>query len=146
MGSLSEITVSYNPKIKLNECPQVKSSQDAYDLLLKNWNEDIQLRESFYIMLLNKANRVKGISLISSGGIDGTIADIKIIFAIAVKTLSSSIILSHNHPSGSLKPSNPDIALTKKTREAGEILGVKVLDHLIVTLDSYYSFTDEGML
>lgn len=95
-------------------------------------------------MLLNKSNRVKGISLISVGGIDGTIADIKIIFAIALKTLSSSIILAHNHPSISLNPSNPDIALTKKAKQVGEIIGVKVLDHIIVTPESYFSFAEEG--
>ena len=85
-------------------------------------------------------------SLISIAGIDGTVADIKIIFAIAIKTLSSSIILAHNHPSGDLNPSNPDISLTKKPKQAGEILGVKVLDHIIVTPEGYYSFSDEGII
>ena len=146
MQRLAEITVQYDPKIRLKDCPQIKDSGTAYDLLLNNWNNDMLLRERFYIILLNKSNRVKGISLISIGGVDGTVADFKIIFAIALKTLSSSIILAHNHPSGSLNPSHPDISLTKKAKEAGEILGIKVLDHLIVTPEGFYSFADEGMI
>ena len=134
---ISEISVSYNPKVKLKDCPQIQNSQDAHKNFCDNWNGDILLRESFYVMFLNKANKVKGISLISIGGIDGTIADMKIIFAIALKTLSSSIILAHNHPSGNLNPSNMDRSLTKKAKEAGEILGIKVLDHLIVTPEAF---------
>ena len=146
MEKLAEIIVRYNPVVRLADCPVITGSKDAYELFMKNWNEDISFRESFYVMYLTKANRVKGISLISMGGLDSTIADRKLIFATALKTLSNSIILAHNHPSGNLKPSNPDISLTRKVRDCGDILDIKVLDHLIITTEGYYSFADEGML
>lgn len=97
-------------------------------------------------MLLNRRNRVLGIVNISQGGISGTIADAKVIFAIALKTCASGIIVSHNHPSGEVDPSEQDLRLTKRLAEAGEILDIKLLDHLIVSTDPYYSFKDEGRL
>ena len=84
--------------------------------------------------------------LISKGGQGGTIADPKIIFKSALENNAASIILAHNHPSGNLKPSQADINLTKKLREAGSFLDIPVLDHLIFTDTSYFSFADEGIL
>lgn len=144
MYHLAEIEIKYHPKIQVRDCPQITGSHHAYDLLLNHWNDDLMYRESFYAMYLNKANRVKGISLISVGGIDGTVADPKIILAIGLKTLSSSIILAHNHPSGNLQPSNADKTLTQNIAQAGELVGIKVLDHLILTPKTYSSFADHG--
>ena len=143
---VSEIQISYHPKVKLQDSPKVTSSEDAYRILIDHWSDDIQLRETFYIMLLNRANKVKGIVPISKGGIVGTVADIRIIFSIALKTMSTGIIMAHNHPSGNLKPSKADTDLTQRCRKAGGLLDINMLDHLIVTEEGYWSFADEGAL
>ncbi|WP_187263082.1 RadC family protein [Pontibacter beigongshangensis] len=102
--------------------------------------------EEFWIILLNRANIVMRKEAISTGGVAGTVADPKIIFKKALEQLASSVILVHNHPSGNLKPSAADIALTKKMKEAGTLLDLPILDHIIFTDNDYYSFADEGIL
>lgn len=102
--------------------------------------------EEFWIILLNRANTIMKKIQISSGGVAGTVADPKIIFKHALENLASAIILVHNHPSGQLKPSAADISLTKKLQEAGKVLDLPILDHLIFTDSSYYSFADEDIL
>ena len=98
-------------------------------------------------MLLNNNNKVKGIYQLSKGGISGTLADLPILFAVVLKSLSVVIILTHNHPSGTLKVSEADRKITEKIKKAGELLDVKVLDHLIIVPDgNYYSFADNGIL
>ena len=97
-------------------------------------------------MLLNRANKVLGFSKISSGGTSGTLVDVKIIFQIALKSNASSIILGHNHPSGNLKPSDADIRITRTIKEAGKMMEIPLVDHLILTDENYYSFADEGMI
>lgn len=94
-------------------------------------------------MLLNSANRVLGVMEVSSGGVAGTVADPKVIFAAALKC--SALILAHNHPSGNLRPSQADTNLTKRLVNGGELLDIAVLDHLIITEDDYLSFADEGL-
>jgi DNA repair protein RadC len=106
---------------------------------------DLQ-HEEFWIILLNRANVVTNKLQVSAGGVAGTVADPKIIFKLALEHLSSGIILIHNHPSGNLSPSQADIDLTKKLREAGKFLDVPVLDHVIFTDNDYYSFADKGTL
>src|SRR5690554_574319 len=144
---VSEINLTYRPKFKASERPKVTSSKDAYDILYNNWDlGKIELLEQFKILLLNRANNVIGIFQVSSGGIAGTVADPKLIFSTALKACASSIILSHNHPSGNLQPSQQDIELTKKIKTGGSYLDIMVLDHVIITSDRYYSFADEGMI
>jgi len=145
--NVSEIIVSYQPKFKACERPTIKQSKEAYEILISNWDSNkIHFQEQFYILLLNNANRVIGISLISTGGKAGTIADPKIIFGIALKSQASSIIMAHNHPSENLNPSQADLQLTAKMVQAGKMLDLPVLDHLIVTSEAYYSFGDEGLI
>lgn len=108
--------------------------------------KSIEHREFFYVMLLNRANRAIGIFQLSMGGITSTVVDLRILFQAAIKANASQIIMAHNHPSGQLKPSETDIALTKRIKSAGEILDIAVLDHLILTADSFYSFADEGQI
>ena len=122
----------------------ITSSLNAFDLL-KPVLLDLN-HEEFWILMLNRANKVIDRTCISKGGISGTTADAKIIFEFALRAHASSIILSHNHPSGNCKPSRADIELTKKLVEGGKLIDVVVLDHLILTNDSYYSFADEGIL
>lgn len=147
MFQVSEISVSYKPKFKASERPKVTASQQVYDIFSSNRDKDIlELKEQFKIMLLNRANRVIGIYEVSNGGMSGTIADPKLIFSTALKACASSIILSHNHPSGNLKPSDADRRLTQKIKAGGELLDLTVLDHVIITAEGYFSFADEGLL
>ncbi len=145
-SNLQEIDILYRNKVKHSEMPKVTSSQDAYDYLISVWSPQIERLEEFVILCLNRSNKVLGFSKISSGGLSGTIADPKVIFQVALKANSSSIILCHNHPSGNIKPSDNDIRLTKKLKRAGEFLDLTVLDHLIISSDSFFSFADESLL
>lgn len=141
---LSEIKVSYS---YTSNKIQISGSHSVYQLIIENWNlGTIQLYEEFKILLLNRNNSVLGIYQISKGGVAGTVVDPKIIFSVALKSLASSIILVHNHPSSNLKPSAADIKITKQLKEAGKLLDIQVLDHLIITAESYFSFADERMI
>lgn len=144
---VSEIKVSYHPKFNASERPKISTSRQTYDILHQNWDLGrIQMQEQFFILLLNRANNVIGMSEISTGGVAGTVADPKIIFGIALKSNSSGIILAHNHPSGNLKPSSEDLSITRKLVEAGKLLNLAVLDHIILTAHGFYSFGDEGLI
>jgi DNA repair protein RadC len=145
-SEVAEITLSYHGRIS-KSAPKILCSSDAAETFRCQWDEGtLGFVEEFKVMLLNRGNRVLGIVQISRGGIAGTVADPKLIFAAALKSAASSIILSHNHPSGNLTPSQADIQLTGKLREAGKFLDLPVLDHVILTQESYYSFADEGLL
>lgn len=144
---VTEIQLIYRSKVKAQDRPQVRGSQDAHKVLMSNWSEAIELFEEFYILLLDRANRVMGRYLVSQGGMSGTVVDAKLVFAAAIKGKASSIILAHNHPSGNLRPSQADIDLTRKLKEGGALLDIPVLDHLILSPEGgYYSFADEGMI
>lgn len=124
--------------------PKITSSVDVFNLMKP---ELLDLaHEEFWILILNRSNLVIKKQLISSGGVSGTVADPKIIFKSALEELASGIILIHNHPSSNLKPSEQDIRLTKQLIEAGKTLQIPVLDHLIFTNESYFSFADEGLM
>ncbi|WP_322973931.1 JAB domain-containing protein [Pedobacter sandarakinus] len=139
--------VSYKPDYNINERPRISSSEETYNLIKQQWDMGrINFLEEFKVVLLNRSNRVLGVVDISMGGVSGTYVDPKIVFAIALKGNASSLILSHNHPSGSLRPSESDIKLTKKLVECGKLLDIVVLDHMIISEQSYYSFADEGMM
>lgn len=144
---INEITVSYNPKFNDTTNEYITASEKAYQQVLKFFNQDtMYMQEQFVVLYLNRANKVLGGYSHSTGGITGTIADIRIILSIALKTLATGIILSHNHPSERLIPSEEDKRLTKKIKEAGNLIDITVFDHLIVSPSSFYSFADEGIL
>ncbi|QED37210.1 DNA repair protein [Antarcticibacterium arcticum] len=147
-AQVNEIVISYSGSLKANLLPKITCSQSAADLAYSQWNKDtIELHETFKIILLNNANKVKGIYETSNGGITGTLVDVRILFAVLLKSLTTAVILVHNHPSGTLTPSEPDKRLTQKIKKAGELFDIKVLDHLILTPDgNYFSFADEGIL
>jgi DNA repair protein RadC len=130
------------------EFPAIKisSSNEAANFIRRFYFDDIEIFESFFILLLNQANKTIGYAKISQGGIAGTVVDVRIIAKYAVESLAVSVILAHNHPSGNLKPSEADLTITKKIKEGLKILDIKVLDHIILTADSYYSFENEGNL
>ena len=144
---VSEIELIYKTKVKASERPIIRQSGDAATLLMSLWNDGkINFVEQFKILLLNRANRVLGVVDISTGGVTGTVADPKLIFSAALKGNACGIILSHNHPSGSIKPSQADEQLTARIKEAGKYLDINVLDHIIITSEGFYSFADEGLL
>ncbi len=123
---------------------KIKTSRDAYEIFKSTMGD--RPYEEFWIILLNRANKVLQKCNISEGGISGTVVDPKKIFKISLDHHASSIILGHNHPSGVVTPSEADQRITKKLRDAGAMLEVTVLDHLIIGEDSYYSFADDGAL
>ncbi len=145
---VKEIKISYQEKLATLQSENIKSSDDAAKLFFDHWDKHtIGLYESFKILLLNNSNKVKGIYELSSGGITGTIVDIRLLFAVVLKSITVGIILVHNHPSGKLKPSQSDINLTKKIKTASEYLDINLLDHLVLAPDgTYFSFTDNGLL
>ena len=126
------------------EKDKIGGSKDAFQILQLKL-EDLP-HEEFWVILLNRANKVIDIKLIGRGGVSSTVVDSKVIFSFALESLASGIILAHNHPSGNLKPSNSDIRLTKKLVDAGKILEVPILDHIIVGDNDYFSFADEGLI
>lgn len=144
---VSEVELIYKSKIKASERPYIKRSMDC-DKILRNYYDEntIELQEQFNILYLNRANRVLAIYKVSTGGITGTLVDIRLILAMALKLAACGIILSHCHPSGNLTPSKADLALTSKMKQAASLLDLMVLDHIILSSESYLSFADEGLL
>ena len=144
---LAEVELVYRTKVKPSKRPQISSTEDCYKILRQIWNPDkIEMVEEFKVLFLNRANKVLGVLDASSGGITGTVADPRLILAAAVKVNAVNIILAHNHPSGSLKPSRADEQLTVKIKEAARFLDMTVLDHVIITAEEFYSFANEGLL
>lgn len=128
----------------VEERKKITSSQDIFKLMGMKFR-DLPYEE-FWVLYLNRSNKVIDKVKMSQGGISGTVVDVRLILKKAVESLASSIILSHNHPSGQLKASQQDIELTKKLQKASEYLDIKVLDHLIFADNQYYSFADEGLI
>ncbi|MEC3908892.1 JAB domain-containing protein [Tamlana sp. 2201CG12-4] len=145
---VNEISVSYKEKIRTMESKGIKSSEDAAKLFFESWNRDtIGFQETFKVLLLNNANKMKGVYQLSTGSLTGTMIDMRILFAVIIKTLSVGVILAHNHPSGQLKPSEADKRLTQKIQKASKFFDVNVLDHLIIVPNGhYYSFADNGLM
>ena len=147
LNTLSEIQIKYNPKVSAFDRPQIKSSQDAFiQFMLFLDTQQFYIKEEAAVLYLNRANRVIGGYKLSMGGITGTIVDIRIILGIALKSLSCGIIIAHTHPSGELVPSTNDRDFTLKLKEAGKVMDIKLLDHLIIADGRFYSFADEGVI
>lgn len=144
---IAKVELVYKTHGDLTSRPRITDSSMAYDVLMGEWDMNkIELIEDFMILLVNRAHYCLGVSQISSGGRTGTVADAAIIFATALTANACNIVLAHNHPSGNLQPSAADIYVTQELVKAGKTLGIHVLDHLIVTPKSYYSFGDEGLM
>ena len=144
---VTEVNLVYRNKAKASERPRVMSSKEAFNVLMKSWDQDkIELQEQFRVLLLDRKSSCLAVSTVASGGISSCIVDLKLVFATAIKACASYIVLSHNHPSGNKTPSAEDKSLTRKFVEAGKILDVHVLDHIIVTKEGYTSLADEGEL
>lgn len=143
---VSEIEIIYNPVIKPSDRITITGSADAEKVFRKIWCKPMELRECFYALFLNRANKVLGYYLVSMGGITGTVVDIRTIFQAALKANACSVILGHNHPSGNTKPSDADMQVTSKARDAGKFLDISLLDHLIILPEGYFSMADEGLI
>lgn len=126
---------------------KIRSSKDAVNIFREVWDKDtLEICESVMIIFLNRSNNTIGWFKVSQGGINGTIVDNRLILVTALKCLASSMIICHNHPSGNTEPSPADINVTKKLKEAAALLDMQILDHLILTEDSYYSMADNGVM
>ena len=126
------------------EAPQIKCSKDVFDILSPLLSD--LAYEEFWILFLNRSNKVINRMKLSQGGISGTVTDIRIVLKKAIEYLASGIIVCHNHPSGNLNPSESDTRITQKIKEAGNIMDIQLLDHLIISEKDYYSFADNGLL
>lgn len=122
----------------------ITSSNDGYQIL-KKYLSDLRTEE-FWAIFMNQSNRVLHFSQLTQGGINQSIVDVRILFKTALDHYATAIIIAHNHPSGSLKPSQEDLEITQRIREAGKMLNIQLLDHLIITQNSYFSFSDDGLL
>lgn len=145
MNLISEIEVSYNPHRIADY--KISNSRELFELVLSQWNwKEIEMLEEVKVIFLNRNNIVIGIYNLAKGGISQCTVDIRIILGIALKSLSTSIILVHNHPSGNLQPSQSDKEITQNLKEACKMVQIALIDHLIITKENYYSFADEGLL
>lgn len=147
-SELGEISIGYKYLSSIENRPKITDTKEAYDVCKLLIDADkIGIQEQFVIIYLNNSNVVIGSCNAFTGGHTGTVVDIKIIVATALKLMATSVIICHNHPSGNTKPSNQDITLTKKIKSALEFMDMKLIDHIIVTpFDTYSSFIQEGLL
>jgi len=143
---ISEIKIKYNPVKLDNGNIKITNSDDAFKLVLKHWNPDIiELQEEFKVLLLNNSNEVLGIYEMTKGGMTSTLVDIKLLFAVVLKSCATAIITVHNHPSGKLKPSNSDIDIYNKIKNAAKMFDINYLDNLIISTTGKFSFSDENV-
>lgn len=144
---ITEVELVYHNKQKPSERISIPSSEHAYRLFYDTWDKGkLELQEQFRIILLDQKSSCLGISTLASGGVSQCIVDLKLVFAMALKAKASGIILAHNHPSGSKKPSENDKTLTAQFSVAGRILDIPVLDHLIITTEGYTSMALEKLM
>lgn len=145
-----KIMETYLYSIKKNQsefsCQKISSSKDAEQFIRQFYGDDLEVYESFFLLLLNQANETIGYAKISQGGIAGTVVDVKIIAKYVVDTLSQAVVLAHNHPSGNIRPSQADENITTRIKATLNLFDCKVLDHLILTADNYFSFQDNGLI
>ena len=137
-NKIAEIELKYTPSKMVNKI--ISNSQDAFTILLGDWNQDsINLYEEFKILLLNNRNEVLGIHTLSKGGMTGTVVDLKLMFAIILKSCAVGFIVAHNHPSGKLNASESDLSIHERIQKSAEFLGLTYLDNLIIAKNDYYS-------
>ena len=146
MFELKEIEIHYKSLMTFEERVNISTPKETFLFALKIWPSTIEVQESFYVLFLNRANQILGVYPLSKGNISATVVDVKTMIAVALRTLTQSIIMIHNHPSGNTKPSKADDEITKKVQEGCNYLDINLLDHLIITRESYYSYSEENKL
>lgn len=145
IDQFSEVQISYSNKVPSRDRVKVKGSRDAEQAFRTVWPSITHI-EYCYILLMNRQNQVLGFHQLSKGGITGSIIDVRVVFQLALKAAATSIIIAHNHPSGNLDASEADKRITLQLKQEGTILDIPVLDHIILTEESYYSMADYGLL
>ena len=142
---VSEVELTYKNNVPYNQRQKISNSQGAYEILTNLFPENtMDYRETFIVLYLNRANQVLGYSVISQGGTSNTTVDIKMVIQTALLANASFIMLAHNQPNRNVQPSSDDNKITKRIMEAARLFDITVLDHIIITNESYYSFTDNG--
>ena len=142
---IAEVQISYSSHVKAKDRLKVSGSGDAADAFRKIWPTYDHIEFS-YMLMMNRQNQILGYHQLSKGGMTGAVIDVRVIFQVALKACATSIILAHNHPSGNLACSDADRKVTNQIKQAGVILDIPLLDHLIMTTDSYFSMADESIL
>jgi DNA repair protein RadC len=144
---VNEVEIVYRNRTPYLDRIQIRSSSTAYEILRQSWDINwLEMVEQFKILLLDQQNNCLALSTIATGGMSSCGVDPKVVFATALKTRATSLILAHNHPSENLQPSEPDKTLTRKLKQGGQLLNIAVLDHRIITPRNYFSFSDEGIM
>jgi len=139
-----EIELCYGSKKIPNG--KINNASSAVDFFRSIWAKDIEIRERAYAVYINNKGEVLGWYEISSGGLTGTVMDARLIYSVALKCLAASVVVAHNHPSGDLQPSRADREMTLKLKEGATVLDIKLLDHVIINADSFYSFQESGLI
>lgn len=143
MFNIAEVKLSYSCKVRKADRYTIRDSRSAYKLMKKIHPEDtLEFEEQMYMFVMNNATEVIGVKHLSTGGLTGTVVDVSTVLTTALLSRAKNIMLWHNHPSGQLRPSLADITITKKVAEACNLLDIKLLDHIIITPESYYSMAD----
>jgi len=142
---IAEVQISYSSHVKAKDRMKVTGSKDAADAFRIFWPAYEHIEFS-YLLMLNRQNQILGYHQLSKGGMTGAVVDVRVIFQVALKASCTSIIVAHNHPSGNLDVSDADRKITNQIKQAGVILDIPLLDHLIMTTDSFLSMADEGLL
>ncbi|HEA21117.1 MAG TPA: DNA repair protein [Pricia antarctica] len=147
-NEVNEIKISYCEKLGTIDSEPLTAPYKVAELLYQNWDKDtIGLHETFKVLLFNQANKVKGVYQASTGGLTGTLVDLRLLFAVVLKSLSTSIVIAHNHPSGTSRASDADIKLTRRVKKAAELFDITVLDHVIILPNGgYFSFSENGLM
>lgn len=144
---LAEIRAVYKSRTKISGRKKTGGPSDVVEYLREIWNPaTLELVEECILLCLNSSLQVLGWVKVSSGGFAASHVDPRLVFSVALQAASSAVVLAHNHPSGSLTPSEEDLKLTLRLSQAGAVLGVHLLDHLIITKDEHFSFSDHGLI
>jgi DNA repair protein RadC len=144
---LSEIELRYNPTVPAIKKPRIKCSADAHAQFLELLDQtQLNIKEEAAVLFLNRSKRVIGGYKLSSGGITGTVVDIRLILGMALKCLASGFIIAHTHPSGELSPSKQDLDITIRLMDAGKLMDIQLVDHLVITKDSYLSMAEDDLI
>jgi DNA repair protein RadC len=147
LPKVPEIKLVYRPKVKASKRRKIRQAEDVYQIFMQHWNKNkIGLIEQFKMILLDRKNSVLGLVNVATGGLNGVIADPRIIFTAALGCGASGIILAHNHPSGKLEPGEEDLQITKNLQNAAKTLHLTILDHMILSPEGYYSFSNHDVL
>jgi DNA repair protein RadC len=144
-NNIAEVQITYSSKIKSTDRIKITSSCEAVKAFRLFW-PSFEHVEFAYLLLLNRQNQIIGQNFLAKGGMTGTVVDVRVVFQIALKTNATSIMMAHNHPSGNLQVSDADRKITRQIKDAGALLDIPLLDHIILTEEGYLSFADEGYL